>query len=63
MLITGIPSVVREKYPQVVKEYESLRMDDHAVMLDIVWFNDKLDRVSIIHYLICKACLKSEVKK
>ena len=58
MLTPGIPTIVRERFPQVVKEYEALIMDDHAALLDITFKGNELLTVTIHHYLTCKACLK-----
>jgi hypothetical protein len=58
MLTPEIPSIVRERFPQLVKEYEALIMDGHAALLDITSREDELLTVTIHHYLTCKACLK-----
>ena len=63
MLISGIPTIVREKFPYVVKEYEGLVMDDHAVILDVTHKDGELVSVTIHHYLTCKTCLKSRDDK
>lgn len=60
MLTPGIPSIVREKFPQVVQEYEALIMGDHAALLDITFKGNELLTVTIHHYLTCKACLNAK---
>jgi hypothetical protein len=58
MRTSGIPTIVRERFPQVAKEYEALQMGDHAAILDLTFSDDELLTVTIHHYLTCKACLK-----